>query len=85
MGMAAGGAFNSLAQEMFAPMHPATTPQPASPAPSGRFRQQGATQNPPSQHDDPVEVLGKLKKLLDAGLIEPSEYEAKKAEILSRM
>jgi predicted transcriptional regulator len=30
-------------------------------------------------------VLGKLKKMLDAGLIESSEYEAKKTEILSRM
>ena len=32
-----------------------------------------------------MEVLGKLKKLLDAGLIEQAEYDAKKAEILSRM
>ena len=35
--------------------------------------------------DDPMAVLGKLKKMLDAGLIEASEYEAKKAEILGRM
>ena len=35
--------------------------------------------------EDPVEVLTKLKKMLDAGLIEQSEYDAKKAEILSRM
>lgn len=35
--------------------------------------------------EDPMEVLGKLKKMLDAGLIEKSEYDAKKAEILSRM
>lgn len=34
---------------------------------------------------DPMEVLGKLKKMLDAGLIEQAEYDAKKAEILSRM
>ena len=27
---------------------------------------------------DPVEALGKLKKLLDAGLIEQSEYDEKK-------
>lgn len=43
----------------------------------------------PAQTDnstaDPVEVLGKLKKMLDAGLIEQAEYDAKKAEILSRM
>lgn len=44
------------------------------PAPSG---------NVPAE--DPVEVLGKLKKLLDAGLIEQAEYDAKKAEVLSRM
>ncbi len=35
--------------------------------------------------DDPMAVLGKLKKMLDAGLIEASEYETKKAEILGRM
>jgi ribosomal protein S19 len=35
--------------------------------------------------DDPMAVLGKLKKMLDAGLIVASEYEAKKTEILSRM
>jgi hypothetical protein len=34
---------------------------------------------------DPMAVLGKLKSMLDAGLIQPQEYEAKKAEILSRM
>jgi membrane protease subunit (stomatin/prohibitin family) len=35
--------------------------------------------------EDPMEVLTKLKKMLDAGLIEQGEYDAKKAEILSRM
>ena len=34
---------------------------------------------------DPVEALGKLKKLLDARLIEQSEYDEKKKEILSRL
>ncbi len=34
---------------------------------------------------DPMETLMKLKKLLDAGLIEQSEYDAKKAEILSKL
>ena len=32
-----------------------------------------------------MEVLGKLKKLLDAGLIEQSEYDAKKKEVLARL
>lgn len=35
--------------------------------------------------DDPMAVLAKLKKMLDAGLIEASEYESKKAEVLARM
>jgi hypothetical protein len=35
--------------------------------------------------DDPMAVLGKLKSMLDAGLIQAQEYEAKKAEILGRM
>ena len=42
-------------------------------------------QSSPATSDDPMAVLGKLKKMLDAGLIEASEYEAKKTEILSRM
>lgn len=40
---------------------------------------------PSASIEDPMEVLGKLKKLLDAGLIEQSEYDAKKTEILSRL
>ena len=44
-----------------------------------------AQQSSPATSEDPMAVLGKLKKMLDAGLIESSEYEAKKTEILSRM
>jgi hypothetical protein len=41
---------------------------------------------PPTQPtDDPVAVLGKLKQLLDAGLVTQSEYDAKKAEVLGRL
>jgi hypothetical protein len=35
--------------------------------------------------EDPMATLGTLKKMLDTGLIETGEYEAKKAEILARM
>jgi hypothetical protein len=35
--------------------------------------------------NDPIESLAKLKQMLDAGLIEPSDYAAKKDEILSRI
>lgn len=37
---------------------------------------------PPSASQDPVEKLSKLKKMLEAGLIEQAEYDAKKKSIL---
>lgn len=75
-GMAAGGAFNGMAQQMFAPMagNPATGGNPAQNAGNGS-----------ANTTDPIEALSKLKKMFDAGLITQSEYDAKKAEILSRM
>ena len=89
MGIGAAGAFGSIAQQVFAPVNnefavqPNTSPQSG---PSGRFTQQSAVTNQSQPTvEDPVEVLGKLKKLLDAGLIEQAEYDAKKEEILSRM
>ena len=94
MGMAAGSIFGGMAQQMFEPMSSNRNPQGAAPVapgmPSGRFTQQNATAQPsaaPGQPaaEDPVETLGKLKRLLDAGLIDQSEYDAKKAEILQRM
>ena len=50
-----------------------------------QFGQQGTPGASPSQAEDPVEVLGKLKKLLDNGLISQEEYDKKKAEVLSRI
>ncbi len=44
-----------------------------------------STQPNPECSDDPVAVLGKLKQLLEAGLIEQSEFDSKKQEVLSRM
>lgn len=38
-----------------------------------------------SNSEDPMEVLGRLKKMLDADLIDQNEYDAKKADILSKM
>ena len=35
--------------------------------------------------EDPMQVLGKLKQLLDAGLINQAEFDTKKAEVLSRL
>ena len=47
--------------------------------------QGGAGQMAAVSAADPVEVLGKLKRLLDAGLIEQEEYDAKKREILANL
>jgi|SRR5690606_27735125 len=46
--------------------------------------QQTQTEDKPVQ-EDPVETLSKLKQLMDKFLITREEYEAKKAEVLSRM
>lgn len=90
MGIGAGNAFASMAQQMFAPVtnsYSQPTQPPIQPTPSGRFTQQNAAVPPQTQAvtGDPAEVLRKLKNLLAAGLIEQAEYDAKKAEILSRM
>ena len=82
MGMAAGGVFGNMAQQMFSPMQQQTQPSHA-PQPSGRFTQQSA--NTPPLQDDPVATLKKLKDMLDLGLIEQSEYDAKKTEIMNRI
>lgn len=91
MGIGAAGVFGSIAQQVFAPVQNGFTTQqtinPTQTTPSGRFTQKSSvpiTDNSASA-EDPMEVLGKLKKMLDAGLIEQVEYDAKKAEILSRM
>jgi hypothetical protein len=71
---------------MFAPIQQ-QTPPPASLRPSGRFTQKSADTSsvPSSGADDPVASLKKLKDMLDMGLIEQLEFDAKKAEIMSRM
>ena len=96
MGMAAGSVFGNMANQMFEPMSNSprqNTPPVSTPVgtPSGRFTQQSATPQPtaessvPTATEDPVETLAKLKRMLDSGLIDQSEYDAKKAEVLSRM
>ena len=87
MGMAAGSAFGNMAQQMFNPMQPAAQ-APAAPAPSGRFATkapESASGPPAGEADDPVAKLKKLKEMLDLGLIEQFEYDAKKTEIMSKM
>ena len=86
MGVAAGGIFGNMANQMFAPMQQQPSPQ-AAPQPSGRFSQKpvDTPASTGSSTDDPVASLKKLKDMLDLGLIEQAEYDAKKTEIMSRM
>jgi membrane protease subunit (stomatin/prohibitin family) len=60
---------------------------PVASAPSGRFATKSAesASAPSTSDDDPVAKLKKLKEMLDLGLIEQSEYDAKKTEIMSKM
>lgn len=91
MGVVAGSVFGNMANQMFAPLNQQTPQQPAQPSqptPSDRFAPEDsgtAQQSSQSTAEDPMDTLAKLKKMLDAGLIEQSEYDAKKAEVLNRM
>lgn len=49
------------------------------------FGGQQGMQQADNQTNDPMAVLTKLKQMLENGLIEQEEYDAKKKEILSRM
>jgi len=87
MGMAAGSVFAGMAQQMLNPMQQQPHASPAVSQPSGRFTQKSADEAPQtkSEAEDPVATLKKLKEMLDLGLIEQAEFDAKKAEIMSRM
>ncbi len=89
MGLASGAAFGNMAQQAFAPaQQPYGQPQQPYGQPQQPYVQPqpyGQPQQPTAPTEDPMEALGKLKKLLDAGLIEQTEYDAKKADILSRL
>jgi len=52
-----------------------------------KYRDAETPQAAPQQvpEEDPMELLTKLKKMVEAGLITEEEYNTKKAEILSRM
>ncbi len=87
VGMGAAGVMSTVAQQTFAPMT-GNQPQQQTPfqsAPSGRYTQQGATTSVQPQQTDDEEVLAKLKRMLDAGLITREQYDAKVNEVLNRM
>lgn len=79
MGISTANAFGNMASQMFEPNIMSNMQEPAT-SQSAPVTSQLATQS-----SDPMEKLSKLKKMLDAGLIEQSEYDAKKTEILSML
>lgn len=91
MGIGVAGTFSSIAQQVFSPTRNEIVSQQTADlmrtAPSGRYTQKNSDQSSttPINAEDPVEILSKLKRLLDAGLIDQAEYDTKKKEILSRM
>lgn len=52
---------------------------------AGAAASQAAIQPPPPAKEDPVQVLGKLKQMLDQGLITADEYNAKKKDLIAKM
>lgn len=86
MGMAAGNAFAQMATTAFGNPQPQQPPQPQGFGGQGRFGTGGVPQQQPaSNQPDPMESLYKMKQLLDAGLIKQEQYDAKVAEIMSRL
>ncbi len=87
VGMGAASVMSTVAQQTFAPMA-GNQPQQQTPfqnAPSGKYTQQGATTSVQPQQTEDEEVLAKLKRMLDAGLITREQYDAKVNEVLNRM
>lgn len=80
MGLGTVGAFGNMAQQT---LNPAMNSQPV--VPNQPDQAQAPTQAESAPADNPMEKLGQLKNMLDAGYITQAEYDAKKAEILSRM
>lgn len=82
MGMSAGSVFGSMANQMFEPMNRKiqNREEEVSEKKMSRFAPKQE-----EKKEDSLETLDKLNKLLDSGLIEQSEYDEKKKEILGRM
>ena len=88
MGMAAGNVFAQMATTAFSQPHQPQAPQqPMGFGGQNRFGVNNGQQQPSQQpvQPDPMESLMKMKQMLDAGLITQDIYNAKVAEVMSRM
>jgi membrane protease subunit (stomatin/prohibitin family) len=88
MGIGAGGVFGNMAQQMFSPLQQPPQ-QPAAPQSSGRFTQRppdgGTAPPPPGNANDLATRLRNLQDLLDQGLISQTEFDTRRADILSQI
>jgi hypothetical protein len=71
-------------EEQKSPIPVAQKP-PSSIAPKERIRPGAGFRQVSSSSESPIRTLKQLKTMLDGGLITPADYEAKKADILSRI
>lgn len=86
MGMAAGNAFAQMASSAFAtPQQQPQQQQPGGFGGSNRFGAPGQQQASPAPASDPMEALRQVKQLFDAGYITAEQYNAKVAEVMSRI
>lgn len=85
VGMAAGNAFAQMATTAFTSSQPQQPQQPMGFGGQNRFGTGAASQQQSPAHPDPMESLTKMKQMLDAGLITRQIYDAKVAEIMSRI
>lgn len=89
MGIGAGGAFGSMAQQIFTPAENGAQQQKPSNVQATDVSQQNNAQDGNTAANDmmqdPFKALESLNKMLTAGFITQEEYDAKKSEIMSRM
>lgn len=86
MGMAAGSAFAGIAQSVFTDNSSQRHCEPqTSFGGTSRFGMSSQETPASSSAADPVEILKKMKTMLDAGLISQVQYDQKVAEIMNRL
>ena len=87
MGLGMGGAFAAMGANAYTTPHPMgfAGQQPNPMQQQMQMQQQQMQQQAAAPQADPMEVLTKMKQMLDAGLITQQQYDAKVAEVMSRM
>lgn len=84
MGMAAGGVFSGMAQQMFSPMQPQQQQNETKRTEaSDRFTQKSSDEGESENKLSVADELLKLKSLLDAGILTQEEFDKQKQKLLN--